>query len=103
MIRQLVVAIALGLGLSACGVGAGEDLSTVDVRLADEGAVATSQDPVPPAPEPPSYEFATDRVGNIVIVAVASPSPPSPGDENASSQDPIPPKVQGPRLMHQFH
>ncbi|MGC4117086.1 MAG: hypothetical protein QM765_21495 [Myxococcales bacterium] len=99
MIRQFLIAGVLGLGLSACGVGVEEDLSTAVTSLEEQDTVATSQDPVPPAPEPTTYEVAIDPVGNLVIVAVGSPAPSAPGDETASSQDPIPPKVQGPRQV----
>ncbi len=97
MIRQFVVAVVLGLGLSACGVEAGEELVAQNEGLEDSGgAVATSQDPVPPSPDPVTYEITTDHAGNIVIIAVASPAPSAPGDESASSQDPIPPKIHRP-------
>lgn len=102
MIRHFVVAVVLGLALSACGVGADEDLSTLGLAVADQGSVATSQDPVPPAPDPTLSVLAADPKGDLVIIAVGSKAPARPGDENASSQDPIPPKIHCPRQMHQF-
>ena len=106
MIRQFVVAALLGLALSACGVGADEDLSTLG-QAVEQDEVATSQDPVPPPQAPMNVVTGQVAVvvgqgGNPPVIAIGSPAPRAPGDTNSSSQDPIPPKVQGPRTSRQF-
>jgi predicted small secreted protein len=88
MIRQIVIAAVLGMGLAACGVGADEDINTLGQSLEN----ATSQDPVPPKVK--TTMLGTDQNGNTIVVTVGSPGPASPGETKASSQDPVPPKFQ---------
>jgi hypothetical protein len=93
MIRQLLIAIVLGLALSGCGVGYDEDPASLGVesqRL--ELGVNATQDPVPPKTEPATIAVIFDRFGNPVSITASSGTPGNPGDQNSSSQDPIPPK-----------
>ncbi len=102
MTRQIAVAAVLGLALSACGVGADEDYATLGQSL-EQGAVATSQDPVPPSDRGPTQlAVVVDPSGISTVVVVGSAAPSAPGASNSSSQDPIPPKVQGPRNSNTF-
>ena len=91
MIRQIVIAAVLGLGFSACGVGADETLGTQD-QAVEQGTTATSQDPVPPKQK--AYALGVDQAGNLVVITVALPASVNPGDTKGSSQDPVPPKLQ---------
>jgi hypothetical protein len=95
MIRQLLIAAVMGLALSACGVGYDEDPATLGIEAQglDQGAVAT-QDPVPPKTEPVTLGVIVLPGGIPVAIKASSAtgSPGNPGDQNSSSQDPIPPK-----------
>jgi hypothetical protein len=96
MIRQLLIAAVMGLALSACGVGYDEDLASLGIaaQAVDQATVAT-QDPVPPKTEPTTIAVVFDLNGNSVVitgVSASSGAPGNPGDQNSSSQDPIPPK-----------
>jgi len=95
MIRHFVVGALLGLALSACGVGADEDINSLGQALSASSAApaspggtnSSSQDPIPP---------------KILLAGAGSAAPGSPGSTNSSSQDPIPPKVQPTRLTSNF-
>jgi len=98
MIRHLLIATVMLLALGACGVGADEDPATLGQSVSglDLGAVAT-QDPVPPKvlpAAPGSYDVVVNLGGIPVVITLPSGSgaPGNPGDQNSSSQDPIPPK-----------
>ncbi|MBI5548738.1 MAG: hypothetical protein HY901_33060 [Deltaproteobacteria bacterium] len=94
MIRQIVIAVLVALGLSACGVEVDQDLEALSLGL-NQSEVASTQDPVPPPQhQPGEVTFALDTAGNLLLVSVVSTAPGGSGDDTSSTQDPIPPKVQ---------
>lgn len=97
MIRQILVALFVVVGLSACGVGADEDYATL-VQAIDQTAAVASADQVPQGVLNPVL-VAVDPSGINGVVAVGSTAPTNPGDTNSSSQDPIPPKIQPTRTQ----
>lgn len=95
MVRQLLVAAVVVIGLAGCGVGADEDIAVLEQSLHDR---SSSQEPIPPPEAEPVVIVVRTAGGAPVVLAVGGPAPASPGAENSSSQDPIPPKYLPTRL-----
>ena len=91
MIRQLLIAALFGLALSACGVGADEDLN--QLGISDQALEqASSPDPVPPKVLPGAVVGSQAAQAAMNTVGSGMGNPGNPGDQNASTPDPIPPK-----------